>query len=170
MRVLVTGGAGYIGSITCQSLKKQGFTVVVYDSLEHGYKKAVEGLELIEGKIQDEEKLSQVLKNKKIEAVIHFAAYIEMGESMEKPAKYFKNNVFGSLQLFKATLEAGVKKLVFSSSAGVYGNPERLPIKEDDRKLPENPYGESKLMVETMLEWFDQIYQLRSISLRYFVW
>jgi UDP-glucose 4-epimerase len=168
MKVLVTGGAGYIGSITAHELRRQGFEVVIFDSLEHGFKSTVADFDLVVGETHNSRLLTKVLKEKKIDAVIHFAAYIEMGESMENPHKYFHNNVFGSLQLFKAMTEVGVKKLVFSSTAGVYGNPERIPIKEEDRKMPENPYGESKLMTETILKWFDRIHQLRSISIRYF--
>lgn len=168
MKILVTGGAGYIGSITASELNKLGHKVVIYDSLENGYRQAVKQLKLVKGKIQDAEKVAKVLKKEKIEAVIHFAAYIEMGESMEKPDKYFENNVFGSLQLFKAMVDAKVNKLVFSSTAGVYGNPKRIPIKETDRCLPENPYGQSKLMIEQMLRFFDQTYGLRSIAIRYF--
>jgi len=168
MKVLVTGGAGYIGSIMAHELKKQGNEVIIYDSLEKGYRKAVKGFELVEGKTHDKELLVKTLKEKGIEAVMHFAAFIEMGESMEKPYMYFENNVFGSLSLFEAMVKVGVDKLIFSSTAGIYGNPERVPIKEEDRKVPENPYGESKLMVEKILSWYDQVYKLRSISIRYF--
>ena len=168
MRILVTGGAGYIGSITSHQLIKAGHQVVVFDSLVNGNKDTVADLDLVIGETQDIKFLINVINQKKIEAVIHFAAFIEMGESMKDPYKYFYNNVFGSLQLIKAMIKTGVGKIVFSSSAGVYGNPERLPVKEDDRKEPTNPYGESKLMVEQLLAWFDKIHQLRSISLRYF--
>lgn len=168
MRILVTGGAGYIGSITAQELVKAGHQVVIFDSLVHGHKRAVAGFKMVVGEIQDKQLLSRVLKEERIGAVIHFAAFIEMGESMQDPYKYFENNVYGSLQLIKAMEETGVDKLVFSSSAGVYGDPEQLPIKEADRKEPTNPYGESKLMVERLLKWFGQAHNLRSISLRYF--
>jgi len=168
MKILVTGGAGYIGSITAQQLVKKGHQVVIYDSLENGHKEAVQGLDLVIGETQSLKFLIKVIKEKKIEAVIHFAAYIEMGESCQDPYKYFYNNVYGSLQLFKAMIENKVDKLVFSSSAGVYGNPQEVPIKEDSSKQPTNPYGESKLIVERILNWFDQAYNFRSISLRYF--
>jgi len=168
MKILVTGGAGYIGSITSHQLVKAGHQVVVFDSLAHGHKDTVADLDLVIGETQDINFLINVINQKKIEAVIHFAAFIEMGESMKDPYKYFYNNVFGSLQLIKAMVKTGVDKIVFSSSAGVYGNPERLPVKEDDKKEPTNPYGQSKLMVERLLAWFDKIHQLRSISLRYF--
>ncbi len=168
MKILVTGGGGYIGSITSHQLVKAGHQVVVFDSLVHGHKDTIADLDLVIGETQDIKFLINVINQKKIEAVIHFAAFIEMGQSMKDPYKYFYNNVFGSLQLLEAMVKAGVDKIVFSSSAGVYGNPERLPVKEDDKKEPTNPYGESKLMVERLLAWFDKIHQLRSISLRYF--
>ena len=168
MKILVTGGAGYIGSITAQELIKAGHQAVIFDSLVHGHKRAVADFKMVVGEIQDKQLLSRVLKEERIEAVIHFAAFIEMGESMQDPYKYFENNVYGSLQLMKAMVETGVDALVFSSTAGVYGNPERLPIREDDPKEPTSPYGESKLMVERMLKWFDEIHNLRSITLRYF--
>ncbi len=168
MKVLVTGGAGYIGAITAQELKKQGYEVVIFDSLEKGYKKSVKGFKLIKGKIHDQELVGKTLKQHEIEAVMHFAAYIEMGESMENPSKYYENNVIGTVSLLEAMVEANVKKMIFSSTAGVYGNPEKLPIKEEDRQLPENPYGQSKLMVEKILKFYDMTHELRSISIRYF--
>lgn len=168
MKILITGGAGYIGSITAWELIKKGHEVVIYDSLENGHRQAVKGLDLVIGETQDVKFLTKIIREKKIEAVVHFAAYIEMEESYKNPYKYFYNNVYGSLQLFKAMINNKVDKLVFSSTAGVYGNPKRLPIKEEDSKDPENPYGESKLMVEKILQWFDKAYGLRSVSLRYF--
>lgn len=155
MKILVTGGAGYIGTITAAALKQAGHQVVVYD-LKHG------------DDIKDTARLKKTLKEKRIESVIHFAAYIEMGESMVNPQKYFDNNFLGSQSLLEAMVEAGVKKIIFSSTAGVYGNPERVPIKEEDRKQPENPYGQSKLMTEALLQFYDRTENLRSISLRYF--
>ncbi len=155
MKVLVTGGEGYIGAITAQEMIKNNHQVVIYDKKNNQA-------------IQDTKLLEKVIKEEKIEAVIHFAAYIEMGESMEEPAKYFDNNLVGSQHLIHTMVNTGVKYLIFSSTAGVYGNPLRVPIKEEDRKLPENPYGQSKLMTEELLEFYDRIYGLRSISLRYF--
>ena len=155
MKVLVTGGAGYIGRITGALLKQNGHEVIIYD-LKNGQN------------IKDIPLLTTTLKQEKIEAVIHFAAYIEMGESMINPQKYFDNNFLGSQCLVEAMTRAGVDKLIFSSTAGVYGNPERVPIKEDDRKQPENPYGQSKLMVEELLQFYDRTDNLKSISLRYF--
>lgn len=168
MKILITGGAGYIGSITAWELKKKGHEVVIYDSLQNGHREAVKGLDLVIGETQNLKFLIDTIRDKKIEAVIHFAAYIEMEESYKNPYKYFYNNVYGSLQLFRAVVKNNVKILVFSSTAGVYGNPVRVPIGEEDPKNPENPYGESKLMVEKILHWFDKAYGLRSISLRYF--
>lgn len=168
MKVLVTGGAGYIGSITSHELAKSGHEVAVYDSLVHGHEWAVQGLELIVGETQDKDFLLKILKERQIEAVIHFAAFIEVAESMRDPYQYFQNNVYGTLQLLAAMREVGVNKFIFSSSAGVYGNPQRLPIKEDDNKEPTNPYGETKVMVEKILSWFEKIHQVHSISLRYF--
>lgn len=155
MRILVTGGQGYIGSIVAQELNKQNFEVEIYDLKN-------------QQDIRDEKLLLTILKDKKIEAVMHFAAYIEMGESMKDPTKYFENNFLGSAVLINTMIKARVNKLIFSSSAGVYGNPERVPIKETDRKIPENPYGESKLMVEQLLDFYSRTSDLRSISLRYF--
>jgi len=168
MKVLVTGGAGYIGSITAHQLKEQGFDVVIYDSMENGHQQAIKGLDLVVGNTHDDQLLAKTLKDKQINAVVHFAAYIAMGESMKNPYKYFHNNFDGSLQLFKAMIEADVNQLVFSSTAGVYGNPKTLPIKETAEKNPENPYGQSKLMVENILEWFDKAHNFKSITLRYF--
>jgi len=155
MKILVTGGKGYIGAITAQELIKNNHQVVIYD------KKSGQ-------EIQDTKLLEKVIKEEKIEAVMHFAAFIEMGESMEQPAKYFDNNLVGSQHLFHTMVNTGVKYLIFSSSAGVYGNPLRIPIKEDDRKLPENPYGQSKWMTEQLLEFYDRTDDIKSISLRYF--
>lgn len=168
MKVLVTGGAGYIGSIVGRELVKNDHEVVIYDSLLNGYKQAIKGLKLVKGNTKNQKLLVETLKDNKIEAVMHFAAFIEMGESMKNPYKYIDNNVVGSVGLFEAMSEAKVNKLIFSSTAGVYGNPERVPIKEEDQKLPENPYGESKLIVEKILDWYDRIHRLKSITIRYF--
>ena len=155
MKVLVTGGSGYIGAITSKALTAAGFEPVNFD-LKEG------------SDIRDKQQVLAALKNNQIEAVMHFAAFISMGESMANPYKYFDNNANGSLNLMETMVQAGVKKIIFSSSAGVYGNPTRIPIKEDDPKNPTNPYGLSKLMIEQMLTWYDQLYGLKSISLRYF--
>jgi UDP-glucose-4-epimerase GalE len=167
-KILVTGGAGYIGSHTRYSLEKNGHSVIVVDNLSRGYREAVpEGiLRVID--TRDKDKLVELLKKEKIEAVIHFAAYIAVGESSQRPELYFSNNVSGSLSLFEAMLEADVKRLVFSSTAAAYGIPKRVPILENEAIAPINPYGESKVMVETILDWLDRYREFRSIRLRYF--
>lgn len=166
--VLVTGGAGYIGSHTIRALSAAGYDVLVYDSLEKGHRAAVANYRLIVGDTSDGLKLERVLREFGVAAVVHFAAYIEAGESVRDPGKYFRNNTAGTLSLLEAMVRNEVRQLVFSSTAAVYGDPERVPIREEDRKQPTNPYGESKLMVERMLDAFGSAYGLRSISLRYF--
>ncbi|MFC1711888.1 UDP-glucose 4-epimerase GalE [Patescibacteria group bacterium] len=168
MNILVTGGAGYIGSITSGELFKKGHKVVIYDSLENGHDQAVSGLKLVKGNTNDRQKLEKVIRENKIEAVIHFAAYIEMGESYLNPNKYFSNNFCNTLNLLQVLVDEKVKNIVFSSTAGVYGNPKKIPIKENSYKKPENPYGESKLMVEKALTWFDKAHGLKYMILRYF--
>lgn len=168
VKILITGGAGYIGAVTAEYLAAKNHEVIIYDSLEHGDKNRVKNFPLVVGKTTDYESVRLALHDYKIDAVIHFAAWIEMGESMKDPGKYFYNNYFGALELLRACVAEHVDKLVFSSTAGVYGNPVNIPTKEDDPKNPVNPYGESKLMVEKTLSWFSQIHNLRSISLRYF--
>ena len=168
MRILVTGGAGYIGSHTAALLAGRGDFVVVLDTLEHGYRQAVGALPLVVGSTHDGALVKQVIGDHRLEAVIHFAAYKAAGESMTHPGKYFENNVGGSLRLIEAARTAGVRHLVFSSTAAVYGTPRSLPVKEDAELHPENPYGESKLIVEQMLKWFDACHGLHSVTLRYF--
>jgi UDP-glucose 4-epimerase len=168
MRVLVTGGAGYIGSHTTAFLRARGDFVVVLDTLELGFRQAVGDTPLVVGSTHDSKLVVEVLGDHKLEAIIHFAAYKAAGESMQDPAKYFENNVAGSLRLMEAACRASVRKLVFSSTAAVYGTPDHLPVRETDSLHPENPYGESKRMVEQMLQWFDACHGLRSACLRYF--
>jgi UDP-glucose 4-epimerase len=168
MRILITGGAGYIGSHTTALLRERGDFVVVYDSLELGYRQAIGDTPLVVGNTRDTGLVKQVIGDYKLEAVIHFAAYKAAGESVQNPAKYFDNNVQGSLQLIEAARQAGVQKFVFSSTAAVYGTPEVLPVREDAALHPENPYGESKLLVERILKWFDTCFGMRSVVLRYF--
>ena len=169
MRVLVTGGAGYIGSVVAQELIRSGHKVIVYDDLSHGYRAAVPvEAEFIQGNIADSEKLGLLFDRFSIEGVIHLAAFIEAGESMKIPEKYFRNNSINTLSLLEAMLARGIKRLVFSSTAALYGNPESIPIREEDPLRPTNVYGESKLLVEQMLAWFHRIYGLRYASLRYF--
>jgi len=167
-RILVTGGAGYIGSHTRYFLEKSGHSVVVVDDLSRGFKQAVPDGALREVDTRDTAKLNSLLRQERIEAVIHFAAYISVGESTQRPELYFSNNVCGSLSLFEAMLEAQVKYLVFSSTAAAYGIPVKVPIPEDEPYAPINPYGESKVMVEKILEWLDRYRDFRSIRLRYF--
>jgi UDP-glucose 4-epimerase len=168
MKTLVTGGAGYIGSHTVWLLRERGYDVIVLDSLEHGYRAAVGDTPLIVGNTRDEALLDRVFAEHPIEAVIHFAAYKAPSESMEQPERYFENNVCGTLSLLRAMQRAGIRFFVFSSTCAVYGTPAVLPVSEDTPLHPESPYGESKLMVEQMLKWFDVCHGLRSVSLRYF--
>jgi UDP-glucose-4-epimerase GalE len=167
-RILVTGGAGYIGSHTRYFLEKSGHSVVVVDDLSRGFEQAVPAGALHRIDTRDTAKMTALLRQERIEAVIHFAAYMSVGESTARPELYFSNNVCGSLSLFEAMLEAGVKCLVFSSTAAAYGIPAKVPIPEDEPYAPINPYGESKVMVEKMLEWLDRYREFRSIRLRYF--
>ncbi len=169
MKVLVTGGAGYIGSVVADELLQAEHQVVVFDNLSRGHRQAVpKNAELIVGELADRAHLDQVFRLRAIDAVMHFAALIEAGESMKAPEAFFRNNTANALTLLEATLAAGVKRFVFSSTAALYGNPERTPIEEDDHIHPTNAYGESKLLVERMLAWFHQIHGLRYASLRYF--
>jgi UDP-glucose 4-epimerase len=168
MKVLVTGGAGYIGSHTVRLLRERGYGVVVLDSMEFGHRAAIDDTPLIEGDTADESLVRRVLEEQGIEAVIHFAAYKNAGESVEQPERYFDNNVCGSLSLLRAMKDAGVRYLVFSSTCAVYGTPNKLPVAEDNDLHPESPYGESKRMVEQILHWFDVCHGLRYASLRYF--
>lgn len=169
MKILVVGGAGYIGSFTVKALKKAGFEVVVFDSLENGHKEAILGTKIYVGDLKkDVSLLDKVFKKEKPQAVIHFAAFIEAGVSIKKPQRFFYNNVYGSLNLFKVMLKNRVLPIVFSSTAAVYGNPKKVPIEEDVFKDPTNPYGESKLMVEKILKWYGQAYGLKVVVLRYF--
>jgi UDP-glucose 4-epimerase len=169
MRVLVTGGAGYIGATTVQSLIVSGHDVLVFDNLSKGHAGAIpESVQLIQGDVCDREGLDRLFREHRPEAVLHFAAWIEAGESMQVPEKYFRNNSASTLTLLEAMLAGGVGKLIFSSTAALYGEPQRIPIQEDDPLNPTNAYGESKLLVERMLAWFHRIHGLRYSSLRYF--
>ena len=169
MKVLVTGGAGYIGSVVAEELLLAGHQVVVIDNLSRGHRQAVpENAELRVGELADRAGLDQLFRSHTIDAVMHFAALIEAGESMKAPEEFFRNNTANALTLLEAMLAAGVKRFVFSSTAALFGNPDRTPIEEDDPVHPTNAYGESKLLVERMLAWFHQIHGLRYASLRYF--
>jgi UDP-glucose 4-epimerase len=166
--ILVTGGAGYIGSHTVRLLIQQGYDVTVVDNLSRGHRHNVDPERLRVADLADTDALCKIFAERPPDAVVHFAAYIAVGESMRVPELYFTNNVGGSLSLLTAMVRSGVRRLVFSSTAAVYGMPASVPIKEDAPYAPVNPYGESKVMVEKLLRWFDQIHSLRSISLRYF--
>jgi UDP-glucose 4-epimerase len=168
MKVLVTGGAGYIGAHTVKLLQGSGHRVIVLDTLEHGKRSAIGDTPLVIGNTADRLLVERVLRDEAVDAVIHFAAYKAAGESMEQPGRYFDNNVCGTLSLLEAMVATGIKYLVFSSTAAVYGTPAKLPVTEDHPLQPENPYGASKLMVEQMLQWFDRSHGLRSVALRYF--
>lgn len=167
-KILVTGGAGYIGSHTVYLLHRRGFEVVVVDNLSRGHADSVCGARLYQISLQDIDELSGILIRERFDAVIHFAAYIAVGESMQEPELYFSNNVGGSLALLSAMREARIDKIVFSSTAAVYGTPERVPITEDFPYAPVSPYGESKVMVEKILRWLDECRGVRSVCLRYF--
>lgn len=169
MKVLVTGGAGYIGSVVVEQLIKHGHEAVVYDNLSKGHVAAVAPeAAFVRADLMDRGALIRALDQHKIEAVIHMAASSLVGESVENPHLYFTNNVGAGLALLDAMLTVGVKKIVFSSTAAVYGSPETMPITEDAPQSPTNPYGESKLAFEKMLRWYDAACQLRYASLRYF--
>ena len=168
MSVLVTGGAGYIGSHTVRRLTALGHEVVVLDSMEYGHRNAVIEAELVEGNIADLDLVVELCTRRDITQVVHFAAYKNVGESMEQPARYWLNNVTGTVKLVEAMLTAGVNDIVFSSSCSVYGNPAEVPVGEDAAIRPESIYAESKAMTERILHWYGVTHGLRSVSLRYF--
>ena len=172
MKVLVTGGAGYIGSHTVRELLQDEHEVVILDSLERGYRQSLEQLgvadRLIVGSTTDSALLDRVFEEHGFQAVIHFAAYKSVEESVKDPSLYFHNNFMGTVALLDAMVRHDVKKLVFSSTCAIFGNPEQLPVSEENIPEPLNPYGESKLMVEKALKWYDRAFGLKSISLRYF--
>jgi UDP-glucose 4-epimerase len=168
MTVLVTGGAGYIGSHTVRLLRARGREVVVLDDLSTGHPSLVLGAPLVVGRIQDGELVQQVVADHGVDSCIHFAASKAAGESVQVPEQYFANNTCGALALLDALLAGGVRRFVFSSTAAVYGTPAQLPVPEDHVLHPESPYGESKLLVERMLPWLEQAHGLEAVSLRYF--
>jgi UDP-glucose-4-epimerase GalE len=167
-KVLVTGGAGYIGSNTARLLVRRGYRIVVVDDLSRGHQHNAGGLPFHKLNVLDTAALADLLVRERVDAVVHFAAYISVGESTEKPALYFANNSGGTLSLLDAMAQARVKHLVFSSTAAVYGTPAMVPIPEDAPFAPVSPYGESKVMVERVLDWLGRYSDLRSIALRYF--
>ncbi len=164
--MLVVGGAGYIGSHAARLLRKEGFDVVIYDNLSTGYASLVHGFELVQGDIADSERLSGVMR--RVTAVMHFAAHAYVGESVENPRKYFRNNVECGLLLLNAAIDAGVGHFISSSTCAVYGLPNTVPIPESTTRQPVNPYGVSKLFFEQALESYGRAYGLRFASLRYF--
>ena len=167
-KILVTGGAGYIGSHTVFTLLQRGHDVIVVDNLSKGYRHNVPHDRLREISLQETSRLADLMRHEKFDAVIHFAAFIAVGESTQLPEIYFKNNTAGSLSLLDAMIQVDLKKIVFSSTAAVYGTPSKTPIPEDLPYHPESPYGESKVMVEQFLQCFDKFRGMRSVCLRYF--
>lgn len=174
MKILVTGGAGYIGSHTVAELLKQGHQVIVFDNLISGHKEAIK-CPLVIGDLLHKEEIASAFEEENFEAVVHFAAFAAAGESMENPAKYFENNIQGGVNLLEAMRKFNVDKIVFSSTSAVYGFPDKLPVVEEESlpagrqgKKPVSVYGESKLMFEKILDWYDQIFKIKSVRLRYF--
>lgn len=169
MRILVTGGAGYIGSVVVEELLRDSHEVTVYDSLSKGRREAVApGADFVEADLRDRKRLRSALRQREIEAVIHMAADSLVGESVEHPSRYYQNNVVAGLSLLDVMQETEVHRIVFSSTAAVYGEPSRLPIEETDPTGPNNPYGETKLAFERVLHWYSLAYGLRYVTLRYF--
>lgn len=166
MKILVTGGSGYIGSFMVKRLREDSHEVVVFDRQKPSFPEG--GVTYIHGDLRNPEDIKTLFDSYKFEAIIHFAAVISMAESMQNPYKYFENNTFGALNLFDAAAKNNVRSVIFSSTAGVYGNPLEVPIPEDHPKNPTNPYGESKLMSEKLLAWYQDIFGLNSVTLRYF--
>jgi UDP-arabinose 4-epimerase len=167
-KVLVTGGAGYIGSHTCKALHGCGWPTVVYDSLATGAPSAVRWGDLVEGDLGDPSALAAALRRPGVNTVLHFAASAYVGESMRDPGKYFRNNVTNTVNLLEAMVEAGVTRIVFSSSCATYGVPDRLPVREDTPQRPVSTYGESKLMCERIIRWFGKVHGIQWVILRYF--
>jgi UDP-glucose 4-epimerase len=169
MKILVVGGAGYIGSVCSEMLLNEGYQVAIFDNLTEGHRAAVDArAEFIEGDLADRAQIKDVMTRVRPDAVMHFAASALVGESMQNPSKYFRNNVANGLNLLDAMVAAGVQRFVFSSTCAIFGRPERVPIDEDLPKDPINPYGESKLIFEKILQWYGEIHGLKFVSLRYF--
>lgn len=168
MNILITGGAGYIGSITNWYLKSKGHTTVVFDNLENGHKEAVEDTKCIVGDLRNKEDITKVFSDTKFDAVIHFAALALAGESMEKPFEYFFNNIVGGLNLLEAMRGSTCKTIIFSSTCAVYGFPKQLPVTEDSPIAPVSVYGASKRNFEEILTWYDTLYKIKYANLRYF--
>jgi UDP-glucose 4-epimerase len=169
VKIFVTGGAGYIGSICAEELLQRGDEVTIFDNLTEGHRPAIDSrATFIQGDLSDPKSISLAVATSRPDAVMHFAANALVAESMENPYKYFHNNVCGGLNLLNAMVEHGVKRLVFSSTCATFGTPDRVPIDESVPQVPVNPYGESKLMLEKILRWFDQIHGIQFAALRYF--
>ena len=168
MTTLITGGAGYIGSITARLIRSTGRGIVILDTLENGHRKAVGDAPFVQGDVADTNLVERICREHNVEDVVHFAAYKAVGESMENPAKYFNNNVTGSQKLFEALARAGVDRVVFSSTAGIYGTPHHVPVTEDAEPQCESVYAETKLMIEKTLQWYSRTSSMRHVSLRYF--
>ena len=168
MTILVAGGAGYVGSHTVKELVRAGFDVLVFDNLSSGRREHVKGRPFLQGDLLDREAVRAAFRGREIEAVLHFASLIQVGESYADPRKYYTHNITSSLNLLDAMLEAGVRKIIFSSSAAVYGVPWEIPIPESHPLDPANPYGQTKAVIERILSDYDRAYGLRSVSLRYF--
>ncbi|MDP2638352.1 MAG: UDP-glucose 4-epimerase GalE [Candidatus Levybacteria bacterium] len=169
MKILITGGAGYIGSFMVKSALDKGYEVTVADSLEKGHEESVDTrAKFIVGELRDRKFVDRIFSKNKFDAVVHFAGYISMAESVKNPFIYFDNNINASLNVIESMVKNGVNNFIFSSTAGVYGNPIEVPIKETHHKIPTNPYGESKLMVERILAWYRKAYGLNFMCLRYF--
>ncbi|MEY2546731.1 MAG: UDP-glucose 4-epimerase [Verrucomicrobiota bacterium] len=169
MKIFVTGGAGYIGSVCCDVLLNAGHAVTIFDNLSEGHRRALdERAEFIEGDLQDRQRTMSILRDAQPDAVMHFAANALVGESMQDPSKYFRNNVANGINLLDAMIAAEVKRFVFSSTCAIFGPPERVPIDETLTPRPISPYGESKLVFEKILRWYGEIHGLRFVSLRYF--
>jgi UDP-glucose 4-epimerase len=168
MKVLVTGGAGYIGAHAVRELKKAGYEVVILDNLVYGHRELAQGERLIVGDLENRALLREVFAEHRVEAVMHFAAYAYVGESVENPAKYYRNNVAATLNLLDAMREAKVSRFIFSSTCATYGEPKEVPIPESHPQNPINPYGASKMMVERILQDYSKAYSLKYVALRYF--
>lgn len=168
MKILITGGAGYIGAITAKHLESRSHEVLVYDHFASHTPAKLGNTPYVKAGILDVKTLTKTLSSFHPDVVMHFAAYIQMGESVTNPRKYYDNNFIGTLSLVEAMITAGCHKLVFASTAGVYGNPVQIPIPENHKKEPENPYGESKLAAERLLKWYDKAYGFKSVSIRFF--
>ncbi|MDR3558959.1 MAG: UDP-glucose 4-epimerase GalE [Candidatus Pacebacteria bacterium] len=172
--VLITGGAGYIGSHAVKLFLEKGYRVVVFDNLSRGWKEPLEilgklgSLEFVKGDLRNKKDLSKVFGKYKISAVLHFAALCSVNESMEQPELYFENNVLGSLNLLEAMRKSGIKKIIFSSTCATYGETKYLPVDESHPQAPANPYGESKLLVEKMIRWYGELHNFQYVILRYF--